>query len=54
MKENPGLELAKIQAVQTLRPTDDLIKYGQNDATLYVKTMQKSLSEKGFQTDLKF
>ena len=47
MIENPDLELAKIQAVQTLRPTDD-IKYGQNDATLYVETMQKYLSEKGF------
>ena len=47
MIENPCLELAKIQAVQTLRLTEDL-KYGQNDATLYVETMQKSLSEKGF------
>ena len=52
--KNPGLEMAKIHVVQTLRLTDDLIKYGQNDATPYVKTMQKSLSEKGFQTDLKF
>ena len=45
--ENPGLELAKIQAVHTLRLTD-YVKYGQNDATLYVETIQKSLSEKGF------
>ena len=52
--KNPGLEMAKIHVVQTLRLTDDLIEYGQNNATLYVETMQKSLAEKGFSTDLKF
>ena len=46
--KNPGLEMAKIHVVQTLRLTDDLIEYGQNNATLYVETMQKSLAEKGF------
>ena len=51
--ENPGLELANFQAVQTLRQTD-YFGIVQNDATFYLEAMQKSLSQNGFETAFKF
>ena len=51
--ENPGSELANFQALQTLRPAvfSDIL---QNNATFYSTTMQKAISKKGFETDLRF
>ena len=43
--ENPCSELAEIQAVQTLRLSEELIY--QNNATVYLERMKKSISEKG-------
>ena len=58
LKTNPGKDLAKIQAVETLtlQNPHDWDEWWENNATTYLEAMQKSISDMGiyFRNDFIF